>query len=250
VLLDASPNVVPGAADPTAIAQSLVKRMLAEIRSYGVGVGIADQSPRKVGIDIVALTDIKIAFRLVEASDRQILADSTSMDNVQAARLARLKPGTAYLFFNKLEEPEEIVTPNYRHENNIDISLTDEGVRKMSTYWNDKQDKLRPYPECRLCPYCQDKCDYARRLLSREIARRLFRAYNPQPDKNMDELRKSFGDVDKRLKERVMKELNDEPYSDQLLACVRVHLYRKVNNESRLKLTDKFLKDRISQCTS
>ena len=250
VLLDASPNVVPGAADPTAIAQSLVKRMLAEIRSYGVGVGIADQSPRKVGIDIVALTDIKIAFRLVEASDRQILADSSSMDNVQAARLARLKPGTAYLFFNKLEEPEEIVTPNYRHENNIDISLTDEGVRKMSTYWNDKQDKLRPYPECRLCPYCQDKCDYARRLLSREIARRLFRAYNPQPDKNMDELRKSFGDVDKRLKERVMKELNDEPYSDQLLACVRVHLYRKVNNESRLKLTDKFLKDRISQCTS
>lgn len=44
--------------------------MLAEIRSYGVGVVVADQSPRKVSTDVVALTDIKMVFRLVESSDK------------------------------------------------------------------------------------------------------------------------------------------------------------------------------------
>ncbi|WP_185964949.1 ATP-binding protein, partial [Klebsiella pneumoniae] len=88
VLLDADTNAGQGDANPSAIAQGLVKRMLAEIRSYGVGLVIADQSPRKVSTDVVALTDIKVAFRLVEAMDRQILADSANMDDVQTKRLA------------------------------------------------------------------------------------------------------------------------------------------------------------------
>lgn len=122
--------------------------MLAEIRSYGVGIVIADQSPRKVSTDVVALTDIKMAFRLVEATDKQILADSASMDEVQIKRLSKLKPGEAFFFFNKLDEPEEVKTEDYRLQNNIQITLSDEGIKNLSTYWKDKQDKLRPYPEC------------------------------------------------------------------------------------------------------
>ena len=247
VLLDATANASEGAANPTAIAQGLVKRMLAEIRSYGVGLGIADQSPRKVGTDIVALTDIKVAFRLVEATDRQIIADSTSMSDIQVARLARLKPGTAYLFFNKLEEPEEIVTPNYRHENNIDISLTDEGVASLSTYWCDKQDKLRPYPQCLLSPHCRQRCKYALRLLAREIARRLFTTIAPAARKGLDELKIAFGHVDKNLQRLVKEQLNDEPYSDELLVCVRVHLYRKVGYETKMTFKPDFIAKKIGR---
>lgn len=175
VLLDAdSHSGSEGSANPAAIAQGLVKRMLAEIRSYGVGLAIADQSPRKVGIDIVALTDIKVAFRLVEGQDKEILADSTSMTSLQVGRLAKLKPGEAFLFFNKLDEPEEIITPDYRLNNNISISLSDDGIRELSTYWNTRQEKLRPYPECQLCPYCKTTCNYSRRVLAREVARRIF----------------------------------------------------------------------------
>ena len=145
VLLDADTNVGEGSANPSAIAQGLVKRMLAEIRSYGVGIAIADQSPRKVGIDIVALTDIKVAFRLVEGQDKEILANSTSMSETQMARLAKLKPGEAFLFFNRLDEPEEIITPDYRLNNQISISLSDDGIKQLSTYWNDKQDVHRSY---------------------------------------------------------------------------------------------------------
>ena len=112
---------------------SSIRHFIAEIRSYGVGLAIADQSPRKVGIDIVALTDIKVAFRLVEAQDKQILADSTSMTDNQMSRLAKLKPGEAFLFFNRLDEPEEIITPDYRLNNKISISLSDEGISLLSS---------------------------------------------------------------------------------------------------------------------
>ena len=239
-LLDAETNVGTGQlgeANPAKIAQGLVKRMLAEIRSYGVGLVIADQSPRKVGIDVVALTDIKMAFRLVEATDRQILADSTGMAETQTGRLAKLKPGEAFFFFNRLDEPEEIVTPNYRIENDIPISLKDEWIKEKSAYWNDKRDKLRPYPECQHVACCKKTCDYSRRILSREIARRLFIRYFKPTDKDLQskELFKKIGKL-------IVAELNDEPFSLELLVCVKVHLWRKIIYDTLISVSDEQIK--------
>lgn len=223
VLLDAESN---GQADanPSAIAQGLVKRMLAEIRSYGVGIIIADQSPRKVTSDVVALTDMKLVFRLVESADKQIVADSTNMSEAQMQRLSRLKPGEAFLFFGKLDEPEEVITPDYRLENNISITLSDEGIRQLSTYWADKQQLLRPYPQCRYCRACRDGCDYGRRVLGREIARRIFTKNFTAASKGFDGVLKVF----RQISRLVMAELNDEPFTPELLSCVKVHLWRRI----------------------
>lgn len=243
VLLDSSTNAGEGSANPAAIAQGLVKRMLAEIRSYGVGLGIADQSPRKVGIDIVALTDIKVAFRLVEFQDKQILADSTSMTDVQTARLAKLKPGECYLFFNKLDEPEEIVTPDYRLSNNISISLSDNGIKELSTYWNDKQEKLRPYPECTLTAYCTQSCTYERRLLAREVARRIFKKHFNSNSKDMETIKNVF----LKIQTLIMNELSGEPFDRQLLSCVRVHLWRKIKYETKIKVSEQTINKSLSK---
>ena len=233
VLLDADTNSGgEGSADPSAIAQSLVKRMLAEIRSYGVGIAIADQSPRKVGIDIVALTDIKVAFRLVEGQDKEILGNSTSMSETQIARLAKLKPGEAFLFFNRLDEPEEIITPDYRLNNQISISLSDDGIKQLSTYWSDKQDRLRPYPECAFAPCCEKCCDYNRRLLAREVARRIFRKGVPMNAKDTEPVKKVFS----KFTQLIQEELNDEPFSQELRSCVKVHFWRKLKYETRLRI--------------
>ena len=234
VLLDSSSKGGEGSANPASIAQGLVKRMLAEIRSYGVGLAIADQSPRKVGIDIVALTDIKVAFRLVESQDKQILADSSSMSDNQVTRLAKLKPGEAFLFFNKLEEPEEIITPDYRLDNNISISLSDEGIKSLSTYWKDKQDKLRPYPECELCPYCKTSCEFNRRLLAKEIARRIFNKRIGHGCKDKDKLIK----VLQQLSVLIQNELNDEPFNRELVSCVKVYLWRSIRYDTALNVSE------------
>ena len=243
VLLDADTNAGQGDANPSAIAQGLVKRMLAEIRSYGVGIVIADQSPRKVTTDVVALTDIKLAFRLVEATDKQILADSANMDEVQMKRLAKLKPGEAFFFFNKLEEPEEIKTEDYRLQNNISITLSDEGIRELSTYWKDKQDKLRPYPECSCVRYCQKTCDYSRRMLAKEVARRIFNRYFKADTKDFEVIRK----VIPKLRSLTKAELNDEVLDSELVACVKVQLFRRIKYNTKIRIHDATIRDNLEK---
>lgn len=242
VLLDADTNAGQGEANPSAIAQGLVKRMLAEIRSYGVGIIIADQSPRKVTTDVVALTDIKLAFRLVEATDKQILSDSTNMNDTQVQRLTKLKPGEAFLFFGKLDEPEEIKTEDYRLANNINITLSDEGIKSLSTYWNERKDKLRPYPECEYCQYCHNECNYTKRILAREIARRIF-IKNFKPD-NMDS--SIVKDVFRRITILIKHELNDEPFDPILLACVELHLLRRIRYGTKIKISKATVRTTLS----
>lgn len=243
VLLDADTNVGEGAANPSAIAQGLVKRMLAEIRSYGVGIVIADQSPRKVTNDVVALTDIKLAFRLVEAQDKQIIADSSNMSDTQQQRLARLRPGEAFLFFGKLDEPEEIVTENYRLANNISITLSDDGIKSLSTYWDNRKDMLRPYPECAYCRYCADSCDYDRRILSREVAQRIFKRYFRPNSADMVTVKRVFRQMEALIKQQI----NDEPYDQHLFACVELHMLRRIKYGTKIYISDDTVKLTLSR---
>lgn len=241
VLLDSNMNSGQGEANPSSIAQGLIKRMLAEIRSYGVGLVIADQSPRKVGTDVVALTDMKVVFRLVEAADKQIIADSSNMSDAMIQRMSKLKPGEAFLFFNKLDEPEEVITPDYRLENNISISLSDEGIKSLSTYWKNKPEMLKPYPECNVIHYCKQTCDYSQRILAREIARRIY-VKNFKPDSTDFELVKK---VFSRISLLIKNELNDEPYTRELLSCVKVHLWRKIKYSTKIKINEKLIENSL-----
>jgi hypothetical protein len=242
VLLDADTNAGQGDANPSAIAQGLVKRMLAEIRSYGVGIVIADQSPRKVTTDVVALTDIKLAFRLVEASDKQILADSANLEEAQIKRLSKLKPGEAFFFFGRLDEPEEIKTEDYRLANNINITLSDDGIRSLSTYWQGREDKLRPYPECAMTPYCKGSCEYERRILAREVARRIcVKNFNEKSDINA--VKGVLGQISKL----VQNELNDEPFTRELLSCVKVHLFRRIKYNVRMSIPEVTIKTSLEK---
>lgn len=222
VLLDASGHGGEGAANPAEIAQGLVKRMLAEIRSYGVSVAIADQSPRKVGTDIVALTDIKLGFRLVESEDRDIFANSVSMDARQAARLAKLKPGEAFLFFNKMSEPEEIITPENRNSQGYRVSLSDSEVAEKSMYWKNNPEKLRPYPECDRTSGCTGTCDVDCRLLGKEIGVRIARKYNKLGKTPQETMRI----INSKLMALVKEEVGEKKYSELLRSCVWVHALR------------------------
>ena len=244
VLLDSGSRAGQGESDPAGIAQGLVKRMLAEIRSYGVGIVIADQSPRKVTTDVVGLTDMKLVFRQVEATDKQIIADSINLTDAQVQRLSKLKPGEAFLFFNRLDEAEEVTTPDYRLENKISITLTDDEIAKLSTYWDTRQDMLRPYPECRRICYCQEKCDMARRILARDIARRLFERHFRPEDSSIEPVRKVFA----RISALIKAELNDEPFTPELLACVKVHLWRKIRTGTRIRIKDSVIEHSLDIC--
>jgi DNA helicase HerA-like ATPase len=243
VLLDAVPNTQEGEANPSVIAQSLLKRMLAEIRAYGVGIVVADQSPRKVSTDVVGLTDIKLAFRLVEAIDKRILADSTNMNDTQVERLAKLRPGEAFLFFGKLDEPEEVKTQDYRLQHDISITLSDDSIRSQSTYWADKKKMLRPYPDCNYVKYCEHSCDFARRILARDVARRLFVRNFEANTADYEVLKAVFG----KIRTLSIAELNDESFDDPLFACIKLQLLRRVKYGTHIKLTDGTIKSTLEK---
>lgn len=225
-----------GNANPAQIAQGLVKRILAELRSYGVGFAIADQSPRKVGLDIVALTDIKVAFRLVEQTDKDIIAGSVSMTPPQYARLAKLRPGEAFFFFNKLEEAEETVTPDYRLEKKISISLTDKKIGELSTYWKKHPLETRPYPECCLTKLCKGACDNRCRMLAHEAARRQFRRYIAGKPKDPERVIAAV----RRMPQGLFDMTGTEP-EKKLVHCAQIHFWRLVRYEAKLKFNEQLV---------
>ncbi len=242
VLFEQTDSGQEGAASPAAIAQGLLKRMLAEIRSYGVGIVVADQSPRKVGSDVIALTNIKLAFRIVEAEDRHIVGNSTNMSEAHIRRLAGLRPGEAFLFHDRLTEPEEVVTPDYRASAGIAISMSDAELRGRTAYYSTAPDLLLPFPESSLVP----SWDPARADLARQFATRVFRRHLRTKTADAiavrvvyQRLKSLCGDLDPRFPE----------IDDTLLDMVRVYFLRLVHYETDIDLPPEYL-SRVLTATS
>ena len=63
--------------------------------AYGTSLIIADQSPTKVSHEVVANTDIKVSFRLVQSAEKELIADSTGMDERAKQQLPHLNAGEA-----------------------------------------------------------------------------------------------------------------------------------------------------------
>lgn len=223
VLLAASSDTMEGQANPSAVAKKLLTRMLAEIRSLGVGIVIADQSPEKVTNDVVKLTNIKLAFNLVEKNDRTILGNCTDMKEVQVERLAKLRPGEAFFYMNGLEEPEELVTEDYRKKLNIRTTISDEEIAEKSTYWNDKKEMLKTYLECKYAGCCNNGCDYMLKAEAEEYARRIYvSAFNEESND-----RNKLNEVYKKIPEMIMKYKGGST-STKLECCTKVHFLRKI----------------------
>ncbi|MCW2695096.1 MAG: putative ATPase [Modestobacter sp.] len=232
VLLDARERGSQhGDADPAAIAKALLRRMLAELRSYGVGLVVADQSPRKVSSDIVALTNIKVGFRLVEAEDKEIFAQSTNMADAQKHRLARLRPGQAMLFYERLEEPEEVTLPDARSDRGIRVFVPDEEIARTLTYWRDNAALLVPYRECAFL----DSWDVSLNEMSREIARRVFLAHLTTESAQLEELQGVYRRIDPLIRAELPPGLD---YSAELASAIRLNFLRFVKYYTRIPLTD------------
>ena len=92
VLLTAGDDKARGEANPSAVAKKMLIRMLAELRSLGISIIIADQSPEKVSTDIIRLINIKIGYNLVDKNDRRIFGDSADMKEAQIDRMTKLRP--------------------------------------------------------------------------------------------------------------------------------------------------------------
>lgn len=95
-----------GTAGNQVIAKSveMIVNSIAEMRTYGEGFFIVDQSPTSVDISAVKNTNTKIVMRLPEKDDCNIVGRSVSLKESQIEELSRLKVGKAVVMQSNWSE--------------------------------------------------------------------------------------------------------------------------------------------------
>ncbi|MCI6996191.1 MAG: ATP-binding protein [Eubacterium sp.] len=83
----------------------MISNMIAEMRSYGEGFMIVDQSPGLLDISVMRNTNTKIIMRLFENSDRDLVGDTIDLSTEQKAELSKLKTGVAAIYQKEWLEP-------------------------------------------------------------------------------------------------------------------------------------------------
>lgn len=83
----------------------MLTNAIAEMRTYGEGFIIADQSPHAVDIAAIRNTNTKIIMRLPDEMDRRLIGKSVALRDDQLEEIARLPKGVAIVYQNDWLEP-------------------------------------------------------------------------------------------------------------------------------------------------
>lgn len=89
-------------ANPRGKAVEIFSDMLAEVRAYGQGMVIVDQSPGKLTPEVLKNTEVKIAHRMLYREDREAIGATMNLQKEQVEDLARHEPGEATVYFGNL----------------------------------------------------------------------------------------------------------------------------------------------------
>jgi hypothetical protein len=83
----------------------MLANAIAEMRSYGEGFVIVDQSPGLLDMSVIRNTNTKIILRLPGEEDRVLVGRAAGLSGDQIAELAKLPTGAAAVFQNEWIEP-------------------------------------------------------------------------------------------------------------------------------------------------
>lgn len=83
----------------------MLANSIAEMRTYGEGFVIADQSPGLLDLSVIRNTNTKIILRLPELSDRELVGYAAGLDKDQITELSKLERGVAAIYQNNWAEP-------------------------------------------------------------------------------------------------------------------------------------------------
>lgn len=83
----------------------MLTNAIAEMRTYGEGFIIADQSPGLLDMAVIRNTNTKIVLRLPDESDRMLVGKAAGLNDEQIVELSRLDTGVAAVYQNHWLEP-------------------------------------------------------------------------------------------------------------------------------------------------
>lgn len=94
----------------------MLSNAIAEMRTYGEGFIIADQSPSAVDISAIRNTNTKIIMRLPDEQDRRLAGKSAGLKDNQLDEIAKLPKGVAVVYQNDWLEPVLCKIEKFRGE--------------------------------------------------------------------------------------------------------------------------------------
>lgn len=83
----------------------MLSNAIAEMRTFGEGFIIADQSPSAVDISAIRNTNTKIVMRLPDETDRRLAGKASGVTDEQLEEIAKLPKGVAVVYQNDWLEP-------------------------------------------------------------------------------------------------------------------------------------------------
>lgn len=83
----------------------MLANSIAEMRTYGEGFVIADQSPGLLDMSVIRNTNTKIILRLPDFSDRELVGKASGLNDNQIIELAKLEKGVAAISQSDWLEP-------------------------------------------------------------------------------------------------------------------------------------------------
>lgn len=119
------------AGNPKGKAVEHFTNMIAEMRSYGQGVIVAEQIPSKLAPDVIKNSSTKIVQRIVSADDQQIIANTIGISAEDALQLGSLEAGYAFCHKEGMSLPTTVkisdkVTDDDGAEQEMDVFVSDE----------------------------------------------------------------------------------------------------------------------------
>ncbi|MBR4067709.1 MAG: ATP-binding protein [Clostridia bacterium] len=124
-------RVAPAENSSSAASVEFFCNMLSEIRSYGQGIMIADQSPMKLAQDAVRNTNLKVVHRMVDQEDRQAVGGAMHMNDKQCEALSMLRRGVGAVYAEGDNRPKLVKFPlvkRSRAANRAGVLRAAEGV--------------------------------------------------------------------------------------------------------------------------
>lgn len=121
----------------TGKAVETISNSIAEMRTYGEGFLIVDQSPNMVDISAIRNTNTKILMRLPEEKDRNDAGKSAALSDEQLRELAKLPKGVAVVYQNNWIEPVLCKIDRFPGEENTyryDASEADRDQKKRGWF--------------------------------------------------------------------------------------------------------------------
>ncbi len=83
----------------------MISNAIAEMRTYGEGFVIVDQSPSEVDLSAIRNTNTKIIMRLPDETDRRLAGKSAGLKEEQLDEIVKLPKGVAVVYQNNWVEP-------------------------------------------------------------------------------------------------------------------------------------------------